>query len=842
MALKKETEQVNYSERIGVNRGGGFAFGANVFKQQANAIDNLTSQFASQSLKDLQSFGKKVGEDAAEDAKFSKKEITYTDPITKETKTQYVDGPLPEFKATTKTMQEAYDKNIYTKYQNEVQTTIRNIILEERGNAITSIKTNKGGSPDSFDQIVKARIAPIIENLEPKFSQVIETYANKEKQGHWYQVLDEKTRHDIKINNLTYDADLKTKVSDVETAYINGADNIPELEKDLTDFVNTKKNEGVDKAVANGDTIIQTLKDGKNLYSLVNTITIKDLDAASGVQLKNSIDDHKKLELLFRTGTASVTLSDGRKITKEQMLKDANGNQSVIDNARIRITGIITSLNSIYTANSKGFKNLSFVSNNVKTASSGGTPYWGNTSDTQKREALDSPIVQDHLLSSYKKLRPEALEVEDEQILASNDYAKYLIRTQGTLSTFWYNKINDAFTTMNQTDLEQLNASSLLSAVTSGVMTFKNADGEISTMEVNNTKLLGFNNTTIGKLSMLQKVLTYKPNMQEAIADVTTHYDKFEQEGGMTLSQAVSWASGKKYQISDIDKQIATQMEDLLDVKFFGDALYSQQLFNQVKKEVHRDIVNNGMPLRQLSDVDSMTKSALGYVLNGETGYGYSKYTFSNFVNLKMKSGEYGKQQHFVLHPAEKYYGLPLESEDNKGAWMNNAVMERVKNSKEFDEFMVNFKPKDMEYGKNIKLQTAGFEVPPKYYVVYVDNDGKPNILEDKQGFPIIYDPAPDFAKLVQEQTDSDEFKNQQTLLQEERIENLNNEELMKTGTKRRKERRENPIVKEETEREDGINYIDVTDEDLLGTSEVKEKKDSSQATKLRKERRDNRE
>ena len=31
--------------------------------------------------------------------------------------------------------------------------------------------------------------------------------------------------------------------------------------------------------------------------------------------------------------------------------------------------------------------------------------------------------------------------------------------------------------------------------------------------------------------------------------------------------------------------------------------------------------------------------------------------------------------------------------------------------------------------GTNIKLQTAGFEVPPKYYVVYVDNDGNPNIL-----------------------------------------------------------------------------------------------------------------
>ena len=131
-------------------------------------------------------------------------------------------------------MQEAYDKNIYLKYQKEVESTIRGIILEERGNTITSIKKNQGGSPDSFDDIVKSRIDPIILSLEPKFAQVIETYANKEKQGHWYQVLDEKTRHDIKINNLTYDTDLKTKVSDVETAYINGADNIPELEKDLT--------------------------------------------------------------------------------------------------------------------------------------------------------------------------------------------------------------------------------------------------------------------------------------------------------------------------------------------------------------------------------------------------------------------------------------------------------------------------------------------------------------------------------------------------------------------------------------------------------------------------------
>ena len=844
MALKKENQEVVYSERIGVNRGSGFAAGASIFKRTANALDNLTSTFADQALTSIQKAGKKLGEEAAENAKFSKKEVSYIDPITEETETQYIDAPIPKLDGrVTKSTQEAYDKAIYLKYEKEVKSTIRDIILEERANTIKSIKTNQGGSPDSFNDIVKARIDPIILSLEPKFAQVMETYANSEKQSHWYQVIDEKTRQDIKIANLSYDIDLKEKLQNVETAYINGSTETAELEKDLTDFVTNAKSSGVDKAIANGDTILQTIKDSKNLYAMLNEIRIPDLDAASGIQIKNSKDDYTKIELLLRGGTESVTLSNGKTITKAQMLADANGNQTVLDNARIRVTGIVTSLNSIYTKNAKEFKELGFLTMNNDNAPKGTGAYWGDTSDKGKREAVDSVSGQNYLLNQYKKLRPEAVEFDDESIIASTDYAKFLIRTQGTLSTYWYNRINDSFTTMNQNALEQLNDSSILSAITSGVMNFKNSDGTYSTMEVNNIKLLGFNNETTGKLHMLQKVLTYKPNMQEAVADVVAHYDKFEQEGGQSLSQAVSWASGKKYQVSDIDKQIAVHMEKLLDVKFFGDALYSQQLFNEVKKEVHRDIVSNGMPLRQLSDVDTMTKSALAYVLNGDTGYGYSKKTFSNFINLKLDEGDYGKQQHFVLHPVEKYYALPLEDEDTKGDWMTDIVMDKVKNSREFDEFLKDFRPKDLQFGTNIKLQTAGFEVPPKYYVVYVDNDGNPNILEDKSGFPMIYDPAPDYQKLITEQIDSPEFKDQQTLLQEERIETLNKEILMKTGTKRRKERRENPIVKEDKPKEDtAFSYLDVEEKDLVGTNEVKEEKKSNQATKLRKERRENRE
>ena len=843
MALKKEQSEVKYSEMIGVNRGSGFASLADASLTQANALNNLTAQFADQGLKELQKYGKKVGEEAAENAKFSKKEITYTNPITNETETQYIDGKIPEFKATTKSMQEAYDKNIYDKYQKEVQTTIRKIILEERGNTIRSIKNNQGGNQDTFQQVIDARIEPILDNLEPKFRQVIETYAKGESQSHWFQVLDERTRQDIVIKNLSYDVDLKEKLQNVETAFINGADNTQELEDDLKQFIETAKANGSNKAVANGDTILQTIKDSKKLYAMLNEIRISDLDAASGMQIKNSQEDYSKIELLLRGGTESVTLSTGKTITKAQMLADANGNQTVLDNARIRVSGIITSLNGIYTANAKQNKEIQFLTMNNDNAPKGVGAYWGDTSDKGKREAVDSMHGQNYLVNQYKKLRPDAIEYDNDTIVASTDYAKFLIRTQGTLSTYWYNRINDSFTSMNQNALEQLNDSSILSAITSGVMNFKNPDGTYSTMEVNNVKLLGFNNETIGKLSMLQKVLTYKPNMQEAVADVVAHYDKFEKEGGQSLAQAVDWASGKKYQVGDIDKQIALHMEELLDVKFFGDALYSQQLFNEVKKEVHRDIVNNGMPLRNLSDVDTMTKSALSYVLNGDTGYGYSKKTFSNFVNLKLDEGDYGKQQHFVLHPVEKYYSLPLEDEDSKADWMTDIVMDKVKNSREFDEFMKDFRPKDLQFGKNIKLQTAGFEVPPKYYVVYVDNDGNPNILEDKSGFPMIYDPAPDFQKLVTEQIDSSEFKDQQLLLQEERIETLNKEILMKTGTKRRYERRKNPPVKEDEEREDtGFSYLDVDETDLQGKENNPKIRLSNTGTKDRKLRRENNE
>ena len=61
-------------------------------------------------------------------------------------------------------------KKIYLyKYKNEVQSTIKNIIIEERANAIEEKEILNG-----FNEIVNARIEPILNSdLEPKFATLV---------------------------------------------------------------------------------------------------------------------------------------------------------------------------------------------------------------------------------------------------------------------------------------------------------------------------------------------------------------------------------------------------------------------------------------------------------------------------------------------------------------------------------------------------------------------------------------------------------------------------------------------------------------------------------------------
>ena len=182
-------------------------------------------------------------------------------------------------------MQEAYDKEIYTKYKNEVQATVRNIIVEERANAIEA-----KGNPEDFNKIVESRIAPIINSLDPKFATVVNTYAEEQRQSHWYQVWDEHNRHLEQIDNISYDEGTKLLTGEISSLLVNNADPkiVNEKIEELKEHVGiyTDKNE---KAIATGKNIIKNITDGKEIYQTIASVNVKDLSIAKPSEVKNNL-------------------------------------------------------------------------------------------------------------------------------------------------------------------------------------------------------------------------------------------------------------------------------------------------------------------------------------------------------------------------------------------------------------------------------------------------------------------------------------------------------------------------------------------------------------------------
>lgn len=97
MALKREQQQVDYATKISVNRGTGFNSLANAYKSRANTFENLTDSFAKVMLNEIQTRGKKIGEDAAENVEFV-------------TNNNGALVPVENFVPVTRTSQAAYEK------------------------------------------------------------------------------------------------------------------------------------------------------------------------------------------------------------------------------------------------------------------------------------------------------------------------------------------------------------------------------------------------------------------------------------------------------------------------------------------------------------------------------------------------------------------------------------------------------------------------------------------------------------------------------------------------------------------------------------------------------------
>ena len=769
MALKKEQSEVKYSEMIGVNRGSGFASLADASLTQANALNNLTAQFADQGLKTLQKYGKKIGEEAAENAVFSQVEQEVTLPDGTKQK-QFVTGPVPELKIgkfTNKSAAEAYEKNIFDKYKNEVQSTIKNIIIEERANAIAE---NRNG--DGFNEIVNARIEPILTDLEPKFKTLVTTYSNDQQQQHWYQVESKFLDRKEKRENLEYTNGLTVKLNEYDSLLINGASKevLTEKEDEIKNHIKNYRDIGNDNAVATGDITISNLNNTKQAFNTLQTIIPKNYIDLSANDQKTVVDDLLKFEQILQGGVKSITLSNGTVIKNTEIAKMFNNDATAQSNMATRVSKIRTDFNTGLDGKIKTNLFNSYLANAMANGPTGMPPYFGDLSKKEIQESLMTPDSIELLASGYNDLTGvQPIETFDMSAYEDLEFVKYVLRTTNQLPYFLVNQIESSFTGNNQNAIQTYFNNGLIPAIQNMTTSFrtKSNDGKnafTSTMKLSNMALLDLKDETIAKINTIDNYSTIMP-VNEAIALTVDYYNKREasniKSGNMKQHLA---NSGSKVTEQKLNQRILTEIEGHVATDWmFDDAIFSRKIYELVKTDVHRMVLNGGGLINSESDIDIYVKQSMEKIMSPDSQFGYDKYTFTSFETPSDKSWNSLPSERFVYLPASKYFALPNAKGEETVEWMEKPINELVKSSSEYKQdvsLTTKENPFQYKFGKNIFLQPSSFtEGSPKYNIVHLNENDIPTILTDDDGIPILYDPKLDYTTKKALMVGSKEFE-----------------------------------------------------------------------------------
>ena len=760
--LKKEQSEIKYVDQIGVNQGAGFSVAARSQIQAANHFNNLVSHFADFGLKELKDLGKKMGEDAAENAKFTEVEKDYKNPITQETEKQMVPDKIPDVSVgqptwfePTASMQDAYDKEIYNKYKLEVESSIRGIILDERAKAIES-KSN----PSEFNKIIKARITPLLDNLEPKFSTLMETYTETQRQTHWYQVQDAYVRHNEKVGNAAYTAQVMQQQLEIEAMYINGVDikEIETKEKELKDFITTAKAAKRVGALANGDRVISSMNDSKAGNKIMQSIipnNMKDLAISKKLVV---LENLKRYEMLLQGGVKKITLTTGKgeiSITAPDLLKKFNNNQTAINAMRLRVSQIVQDYNINIGDETKINTMLSYVQQNIQNAPTGVAAYFGNMSTANITELLQEPQVIELLMSEYNKLAGVTQITDYVDAYQDDGFVKYVLRTTKHLPTAMKNGIENTFTEMNQVGLNRLYDSSLLRMLTNFQQTHINPDGTTSSQTIDMLKSVGFNDEVIGKIRTMESLLSMMP-MSKARQFTIDWYEKLDKSKVGNIRELLD--ENSKVTLTKVNERINAQIEEKLKRMkgvwgFRKEVIFSERLADLVRIQVHKNIIDGGGLIKDVDAVDPYVSSALALVMNHKTNFGIDYHTYTPFKNPDDEDFE--DAERWVLMPASRFYSLPNAKGELSVEWMNDEIMPLVKSSMEHQEGF------SYTFGKDIFLQPLdSFSTPPRYNLIYLNRtSGEATMLQDDNGFHIVYDPNITFQKNSDLIVQTEEFK-----------------------------------------------------------------------------------
>jgi len=805
MALKKEDRLFGYSEKIGVNRGGGFQFASQVAQSQANDIDNLVGRFADAGLKDLQQFGEDEAKKALEMYDFGSEEIKVINEVTKEEESIYIPSKveIPDTLPKTKTAIEAFEKGIYQEYEREIISAMEKIAVDERKIALTNYR-----SGTEYEDIVDSKFKMVLENVNPKFKDLAERTGTSLINQHGSVVVSNYNSFQRNIKNSKFSSTHTTMRNNImEMSLHLGSDHpsVKLMNKKYIDVVDTAKANNVVDAVANGERFKNEMRIVTNINQVFSKYTIPNVSTASPSELKMAAENYSNISLLMAGQTEEVTLKhmDGDKVVetiidRESINKLAGEYSNVINDLEIvynkASNRILSKYNAVKTSQTSTIRWGLNIDNAKKGFTSG---EYGSTAADRRKDWKNNDTIK-VWISSFNQTYPNDIINEQELTDPSSNpekyfkFIKYVAHVDSSLPVELYTKINDGYKDFNPKDIKEMRDSSLVSFLLNKPTFYTDDNGQSIQVNKGGINKFGFDKEAINNIISIEQALLLNPNIDEVIKEQKEFKDKFGKIDQLTLGTAISTISGGKYKSpTAIDDEILKIIDDTLDTKFMKDVTFPTILYSAVKEEIHQGILSGNIRFTKLSHLEPFVESALGGVVSGEGVFGQTKIGYSSFASVSLDKGEYQEAMKFVPNPPELRYGVPVQDEKGNTTlsteYMNDSIMDMFKNSNEFDLYK-NFKP---EVGKNIYLEAIQKDNTryPSYYVVFVNQDGKADYLQNADGLLMTYNPKGDFENYKAQNDITDVQYNNFKDFKEERIVNLNTS----APTKKRKETRENP-------------------------------------------------
>ena len=792
MALKKEDRLFGYSEKIGVNRGGGFQFASQVAQSQANDIDNLVTKFADAGLKDLQQFGEAEAKKAVDNYEFGSSQQTIFNPVTNQNEVVSVPTKikLPDTLPTTKTAIESFEKDIYDKYKDEIFRSMETIAIDER-----TIAEQNYSTAGDYEKVVDAKFAAVFENVSPKFKELAERYGTKLINQHGFMVGKNKFQFDERVNNSSFTSDNVNMRDSLMTDMQLLGPNDPSVKlqmKEYENMINKYQGKKVVAAIANGKEYIADMKAASKVYGLFEKFNLDNVDDATTIELTEAAQNYRDIALVVSGIVDSVELtstridSNGKEVKVTETFDSTTignligGKGKLKSEIQQQYDKIAARLESRLTGKTKSLTSMNSWKVNYNRNSKGMTSIDGERTSKERNEEWNNPELVRVWMADYNKDSPNQPITEEEVNSGSGEnyfrFVKYVAAIDNKLPPKVFESIESAYEGNAVSEIESFRNSSLISFLYNKSLYIDDGTGTMKEVPVSSMQNFGFSRMTENKMIAIERGLLINPNLQEVVDNVKERFDKFNKEGGMTLIEALQNASNNKYSnIGDIDKQIMKSINSTIEQNFLGigDVSFPTILFSEVKKEIYAGLLEGGIIFNNLSDIDRYVKSALAYSLSDSSAFGFSKIGYSKFTGVGLDEGEFEKYDAYVLNPVDKRYTLPKLNKDNtyeaSVEYLNKPIMDIVKKSADYPNIKA-FKP---ELGKNIRLesvQTEGSQFPT-YYVVFVNQDGQAERLQNDLGLNIIYNPKEDYeaakAKLpleLQNVNNFEEFKKMRVL------------------------------------------------------------------------------